>query len=213
MHNAFPIYNIINVYHTSTTIRSERKAKISLNLTLNQFCMESKTFTKILHIISRDAHLITIKGKVIPIHAIKAHSEHGDRVPPTLNLGTTWRYLSFTPWLLRPEQPMKRRLCRTYSHCHHLEYEKNLLPMPILEPWNIQPIAWSLHQIHHHGCHLMHCIHPNVKHTHSYLSNTIQKLPVVQHHQGPRWRQATGRAGPSRWTLHYQCYMLFSPLY
>ena len=69
--------------------------------------MESETFTKILHIISRDAHLFAIRGKVIPIHAMRAYAGHGGRVPPTLNLGTTWRYLSFTPWLLRPQQPMK----------------------------------------------------------------------------------------------------------
>ena len=37
--------------------------------------------------------------------------------------------------------------------------------MPVLEPWNIQPIALSLHQTDYRGCHLMHCIHPNVKHT------------------------------------------------
>jgi len=121
MHTAFPRHVIINVYHTSATIGSERKAKLSLNLTPNQFCVDSETFTKILRIISKDVHLITIKGKVIPIHAMKTYTGHGGRVPPTLNLDTARRYLSFTTWLLRPQQPMNRRLYRTYRHCHHFE--------------------------------------------------------------------------------------------
>jgi hypothetical protein len=49
--------------------------------------MESETFTKILHIIARDVHVITIKGKVIPMHALKAYSGHGGTASPTLNLG------------------------------------------------------------------------------------------------------------------------------
>ena len=47
MRTAFPRHVIINVYYTSATIRSERKVKLSLNLTPNQFCIESETFTKI----------------------------------------------------------------------------------------------------------------------------------------------------------------------
>jgi hypothetical protein len=48
--------------------------------------MESETFTKILHIMSRDVHLSIVE--VIPIHAMKAYAGHGGRVPRTLNLDT-----------------------------------------------------------------------------------------------------------------------------
>jgi hypothetical protein len=61
----------------------------------------------------------TARGKVVPLHAIKAHKGNGGTDPLILNLGTIWRWmLSFTLRPLYHQYPLRRRPC-TYRQCHY----------------------------------------------------------------------------------------------
>jgi hypothetical protein len=49
------------------------------------------------------------KGKVFPVHAMKAYRRNAGRAPLILNLGTRWRWLLY-PWERALPHPLKRKL-------------------------------------------------------------------------------------------------------
>jgi hypothetical protein len=76
----------------------------------------------------------TLKGKVLPVHGMKAYRGNGGIVPLILNLGTQCRWvvsfmmLRLYTWGNSPRHPLNRRLGRPHSQSGQLE-EENLLTL------------------------------------------------------------------------------------
>ena len=97
----------------------------------------------ILYIIHVSAEL---KGKVVPVCAMKAYWVRKSVVPLVLNLSTRWRWgINFMP---RPLYPQERTLVATQLKAVETREtfwtvfdKRNLLPLLGFEPWTVQAIA------------------------------------------------------------------------
>jgi hypothetical protein len=81
-HTAFPGHDIITVCFTDLLkSAAKQKQKLSPKLTPTSSIRKVKLLPKLIHIISRNVHLITVKREVIPTHAMTTYTGHEGRAP------------------------------------------------------------------------------------------------------------------------------------
>lgn len=90
------------------------------------------------------------KSKIIHAHVMKIYGLEGGVL--ILNRGSRWR--SAVSITLQPPYPRKRNpipLCGMLgghqSRSGRFGEEKNIFPLPGLEPWTVQPLVWSLYTL------------------------------------------------------------------
>jgi hypothetical protein len=88
--------------------------------------------------------IMSLKGKVVPLHAIKAYRGSRCADPLILNLGTKWRWaVSFRLQTLfrlgRTCYPFNRAWVGPKASLDDFG-EENFLPLPGFEPWTVHPV-------------------------------------------------------------------------
>jgi hypothetical protein len=84
-----------------------------------------------LHGISRGNFALKGKDKAVSVHSIKAYRGRRGTAPLILKLGS-----------------INRRLYGPHSWCGCFGAVKDLLLLPGIEPWIIQPVAWSIDHLY-----------------------------------------------------------------
>lgn len=92
------------------------------------------------------------KGKVVPVHAMRAYRKHRSIAPLTVNHSSEG-VVSIMHWQLYPQKspqyPLNKRLGGSQSWSGHSGEVKCLLDLPRFKPWTIQFAAQSLYWLYY----------------------------------------------------------------